>query len=127
MKIFLDDYRDPVICTTYMNTRMSNPSIYREDWVIVRNYDEFVKAIDGNEDLITHVSFDHDLADEHYHPSMDDETRYNLLEFKEKTGYDCALWLKDYYELKNHKLPIIYVHSMNPVGCIKIKRVFGLV
>lgn len=102
-----------------------NP-IYLQEWKIVRNYDEFVKAVTEDIDKITHISFDHDLADEHYDPSMfaDDDYRYEEISnsFKEKTGYECALWLKVFYEENNKPLPTIFVHSMNPVGTQKIKQ-----
>ena len=45
-------------------------------------------------------------------------------DFKEKTGYDCAKWLKAFYEEKEKMLPAIIVHSMNPVGTQNIVKVF---
>ena len=39
---------------------------------------------------------------------------------KEKTGYECAIWLVDYCMDNNLKLPNYYCHSMNPVGKDKI-------
>lgn len=131
IKLFLDDYRNPKDCVTYMHSRIGvdNP-IYLEDWEIVHNYDEFVKFVKENAGIISHVSFDHDLADEHYTPEeywepieasakWQSEQRY-----KEKTGYDAAKWLKQYYEENMLPLPIIYIHSMNPVGCQNIKNIF---
>ncbi len=56
------------------------------------------------------VSFDHDLADEHYHKNPNDSS------FKEKTGYDCAKWLIEYCIDKSLKFPNYQVHSMNPIG-----------
>jgi hypothetical protein len=129
MKLFLDDFRNPADCLTYMYQRIGpkNP-IYDEEWLIVRDYKEFVDAIKTLYKEITHVSFDHDLADEHYDPAMDDETRYSLVAsgFKEKTGYDCAMFMKQFYDEHNHVLPEIFVHSMNPVGTKRIKQVFNL-
>lgn len=121
MKIFLDDYRIPLDCVPYMHQRIGklNP-IYLEKWEVVKNYNEFVKLISKaveSENEITHVSFDHDLADEHYAP--EDQKHY-----KEKTGCDCAKWLKEFYKNKNMPLPIIFVHSMNPVGTENIIQVF---
>jgi hypothetical protein len=137
MKVFLDDIRNPIDCISYMHTRIGkdNP-IYLEKWEIVRNYEEFISCIHDNMKDITHVSFDHDLADEHYHPSMFDEDMridpenlegsYNHIanSFKEKTGYDCAKYLKWIYKECNEKLPIMYVHSMNPIGTQKIIDLF---
>ena len=66
------------------------------------------------------ISFDHDLADEHYNTDAmyDSEDAYNKLydSFREKTGYECAKWLIDYCLDNKKKLPTFMVHSMNPVG-----------
>ena len=127
-KIFLDDVRQPKDCIGYMYTRIGplNP-IYLEEWLVVKNYDEFVNAITNRIDEITHISFDHDLADEHYDPTMyDDDFRHNEMysSFKEKTGYDCAEWMIKFYKEKQKEMPIIIVHSMNPVGVQNILRLF---
>ena len=46
-------------------------------------------------------------------------------EIKEgETGYECALWMKVFYEERKKDLPTIFVHSMNPVGTEKIKNLF---
>jgi len=118
-KLFLDDIRIPADVFTYIK----NPIYLELDWVIVRNYDEFVKAIEerGVPDV---VSFDHDLADEHY--GLDDyvwNSEYDM--FKEKTGYHCAQWL--IYHCIDNKLMIskkVYIHSMNPVGTKNIDSLF---
>lgn len=100
-----------------------NPIYLDLDWVIVRNYDEFVDAIKekGIPDVI---SFDHDLADEHYGVQENlDEVEYLL--FQEKTGYHCAKWLIEY--CIDNKLMIskkVYIHSMNPVGSRNIESLF---
>ena len=120
--LFLDDVRNPSDCVNYMYT----PIYTSVDWIIVRTYDEFVKTIIEN-GLPEIISFDHDLADEHYSPEMYTEAHYNDLydEFKEKTGYDCAKWLVNYCMDNNVKLPeTILVHSMNPVGRNNIKSYF---
>ena len=113
--LFLDDFRSPVDCSRYM----PNPGIYlKMEWVIVRNYDEFVKFISKN-GLPSMVSFDHDLADEHYSNDMYDGNEVynkNYETFKEKTGYDCAKWLVDYCMDRDLDLPEYIVHSMNPAG-----------
>jgi len=120
-KIFLDDIRIPMDCVKYMHTRIGalNP-IYLTDWKIVRNYDEFVRAITNHYTQVSHISFDHDLADVHYNP----ETWTESFVYQEKTGHDCAKWLKDFYAEKNHPLPTMFVHSMNPVGTQNIINVF---
>lgn len=97
-KLFLDDIRMPV----------------DNGWTIVRNYNEFVDAI-NKYGLPKFISFDHDLSTEHYSnmPSV------------EKTGYDCAKFLVDYCMDNNKKIPEFYVHSMNPVGRENIKALLN--
>lgn len=91
-------------------------------WTVVRNYKEFVEIIQRN-GLPQSVTFDHDLADEHYqeyHVSHDERMlsrgtfRYDKM--KEKTGYHCAKFLIEYCEEHNLSLPNYMVHSMNPIG-----------
>lgn len=106
-KLFLDDSRDAPDFT----------------WDTVRSYKEFVAYITlhGVPDV---VSFDHDLADEHY--TVWQETTYveehaevHYRQFLEKTGYDCAKWL-----IERGTLPKEYhVHSLNPVGRQNIRFV----
>ncbi len=129
IKVFLDDVRIPRDCLGYMYKRIGVDNLlYQEDWIIVRNYHEFVKLVDENVGNISHVSFDHDLADEHYHYSMNDSSdeynKYLMSECQEKTGTDCAKYLKELYKEDNITLPIMYVHSMNPVGTQNIINLF---
>jgi hypothetical protein len=125
MKLFLDDIRVPFDCLKYMKADVSH--IYEDtDWDVVRTYDDFVGYIEhfGLPDVI---SFDHDLADEHYSQSMyDGEFAYNKQyeTFKEKTGYDCAKWLHNYCVENGLPYPAYLVHSMNPVGRDNILSVF---
>lgn len=121
MKLFLDDIRQPQECIHYMQKRIGalNP-IYLEDWNVVRNYKDFVEAVTNHIDEITHVSFDHDLADIHYDPT----TWREGFVYQEETGHDCAVWLKNFYKERGKELPILFVHSMNPVGTQNIINVF---
>lgn len=110
--LFLDDVREPVDCLAYMYKELgTNNLIYKQDWTIVRNFKEFVAHINqyGLPDVI---SFDHDLADEHY--TGESLIRYEA--FKSPTGYDAAHWLIKYCQDRHLKLPKYLVHSMNPVG-----------
>lgn len=118
--LWLDDSRNP-----FLNEEGKVPKGYDEIcWVL--NYNEFVECIEmmGLPDAI---SFDHDLADEHYTPSKywsDYEASKAYQEsqqYVEKTGYDCAKWLVDYCADREHTLPRCYVHSANPVGADNIK------
>lgn len=118
MKIFLDDVRVPAHCLDYMKPRIGKlVDIYKEDWVIVRNFEEFQGAIleaHANGVDVTDISFDHDLADEHYY----NDTKPD--DYKEKTGEDCAKWFREYYDMHELDYPKCYVHSMNPVGAQNI-------
>jgi len=89
-----------------------------KEWEVVRTYFDFVEYMNDN-GVPDVVSFDHDLADEHYSSDMYDKNNiYNSLypSFKEKTGYDCAKWLCDYCVENKLPLPEYFIHSMNPVG-----------
>lgn len=128
IKLFLDDIRIPMDCVPYMYKRIGNLNpIYLEKWEIVRNYDDFVNAINLHKGKITHISFDHDLSDEHYHGSMysGKEAYEKYLEnIKEKTGLDCAKYFKKIYDEENLQYPVLFVHSMNPVGTENIINLF---
>lgn len=101
-----DDYMVDAYCYTYFYKYKS------ENWIIVRNYNEFVNHITKN-GLPDFISFDNDLADEHY--ITDDSSLY-----KEKTGFDCAKWLCEYVMDNQLALPNYVIHSMNPVGKLNI-------
>lgn len=114
--LFLDDIRMPQQVYEYIKN-----NIYLSlEWIIVRNYEEFVQAI--TDDFPDVISFDHDLADSHYTPEylwMDYDKSKEWQEqqvHKEKTGYECAKWLVEYCLDNDLDLPLCYVHSMNPVG-----------
>ena len=74
-----------------------------KDWIIVRNYDEFVQII-KNEGLqnFSVISLDHDLG--------------KIDEFTERSGKDCANFLIEYSLDTGIPLPTIYVHSDNVGG-----------
>ena len=119
-KLFLDDIRNPQDVRYYINE-----NIYLdEDWVIVRNYDEFVDKIKSC-GIPYLISFDHDLSKEHYNPLMyKEDNSYDELyeQFIEKTGKDCADWLINYCIDNKIKCPQFMVHSMNPVGGENIRK-----
>lgn len=109
--LFLDDERFPQQ-VTWVNL----PAV---EWQIVRNYNEFVETI-KRQGAPYHVSFDNDLADEHYSNVLPEDKDGNFKKinasFKEKTGYDCAKFLVNYCRENDIKFPYYTVHSMNPVG-----------
>ena len=62
------------------------------------------------------MCFDHDLADQHYQAMSAGSDDYG----PEKTGYHCAVWLVDFCHENELSFPDYVVHSMNPVGSLKI-------
>ena len=113
--LWLDDIRNPSKFTRYDG-----------EIVWVESYDEFVEWITKN-GLPDIISFDHDLAQEHYAPVdiWDDPVKcqewMDTQEF-EGTGYDAAKWLVKYCEENGRKLPDYLVHSANPVGAENILK-----
>jgi hypothetical protein len=115
--LFLDDLRNP------RNVKWVELPLV--DWEIVRSYDAFVAII--QEKGIPHrISFDHDLADEHYKEfaakNNEEATKRDIdyKQFKEKTGYDCAKWLAKYCVDNNIPIPEYYIHSLNGIGLANI-------
>lgn len=110
-KLYLDDLRYPDL---------------HPDWRIARNFHDAVWMV-KNYGIPYHISFDHDLANEHYDwselvimgPNKDSNGP------KEFTGYDFAKWFCDYVMDWNHDLTRIgfsyNVHSANPVGAENIR------
>jgi hypothetical protein len=122
--LFLDDVRMPIDCVLYMRNQ-----IYTNlEWVIVRSYTEFVNCIEErykNGEFPNLVSFDHDLADEHYDPKMyHGVDSYNAAstKFTEPTGKECADWLVQFCIDNDINMPASIVHSMNPAGVERIKQ-----
>lgn len=126
-KLFLDDVRNPEDCVHYMHKRVGpdNP-LYLQEWTIVRNYDDFVNTIKQS-GLPELVSFDHDLADEHYGSlqTVEGAEEHESWEGREKTGYDCAIFLLEYCYWRDLPLPKCFVHSMNAVGSERITKLLN--
>jgi hypothetical protein len=97
LAIFLDDERN----TQFVENKI--PDFDRYDWVVIRNYFEFVDFVDKNIQEIELVSFDHDID------SFDDSG-------KEWNGKDAADYLLDVCIDNGRDLPDFIVHSMNPIG-----------
>lgn len=119
--LFLDDIREPEQAFEYTKQEM----FLTKKWEVVRNFDEFKSHIETN-GMPSFISFDHDLADTHYTPEhlwtdYDKSKEWQEQQVhKEKTGYECAIWLVDYCIDNSLQLPNYYCHSMNPVGKDKI-------
>lgn len=104
LRLYLDDVRTPLA----------------EDWIIARNYDEFVSVIKlhGLENFDV-ISLDHDLGDGamiEYYTNVKNNYELDYNNINEKTGMDCCRYLVS--ESMNTKIPLpqIYVHSANPIG-----------
>lgn len=108
-RLYLDDVRTPT----------------HSEWMVVRNYDEFVTAIKFHGlDNFEVISLDHDLGDqsmlEYYNNVKENYTLdYNNIK-NEKTGYDVAKFLVSESMSSGIPLPQIYVHSANPIGSANI-------
>ena len=102
LRLYLDDVRTPL----------------DNDWIIVRNYDEFVAKIKlhGLENFDV-ISLDHDLGDDamiEYYTNVKNNYELNYNNIDEKTGMDCCRYLVSESMNLNIPLPQIYVHSANP-------------
>lgn len=117
--LFLDDIREVKDVTWLI--------LPDAEWQIVRSFAQFVEFVEKN-GVPYFVSFDHDLADEHYRQSMYNKDRhytqyYTDGTFKEKTGFHCAKWLVEYCLDKNLAIPRYVAHSMNPIGRENIQSI----
>jgi hypothetical protein len=104
LRLYLDDIRTPVDA----------------DWIVVRNYDEFITKINlhGLESFDV-ISLDHDLGDGamiEYYTNVRNNYSLDYSNIEEKTGMDCCRFLVCESILKGIPLPQIYVHSANPIG-----------
>ena len=104
LRLYLDDIRTPV----------------DDDWIVVRNYDEFVAQLKlnglGNFEVI---SLDHDLGEGamvEYYTNVKNNYMLDYNNIEERTGMDCCRYIVS--ESMNEKIPLpqIYVHSANPIG-----------
>lgn len=114
--LWLDDIRDPFDKDFTPYVALYNPFLnepHKVEWV--KNYAKFTEYIVlyGIPDAI---SFDHDLADEHYQMDTNPE------DYKEETGMDCVKFLCNIIDYNNtnystnYKLPICIFHTANPAG-----------
>ncbi len=103
-RLYLDDVRTPI----------------SEDWIVARNYDDFVSKINyyGLESFEV-ISLDHDLGEGamvEYYTNVKNNYTLDYNNIIEKTGMDCCKWLVSESMNKHIPLPQIYVHSANPIG-----------
>ena len=111
VNIFLDDDREP----TFIKNKLGFPhkgnytddTFYPKDWIVVRDYFQFVKAVDKYFPNINLVSFDHDIK------CFDKNN-------KEWTGKDAADYLIGKCLDTGEAFPNFYVHTMNTSGRMNI-------
>jgi hypothetical protein len=111
-KIYLDDNRTPI----------------DDDWIVVRNYDQFVEKINeiGLEN-INLISLDHDLDESAMREWRKNVYHNYFLDYNnitEKTGYHCAKWLVQQW---NEGKPVVDVmtHSANAIGSANIMGIIN--
>jgi len=104
LRLYLDDIRTPV----------------DDDWIVVRNYNEFVAQLKlnglGNFEVI---SLDHDLGEGamvEYYTNVKNNYMLDYNNIEERTGMDCCRYLVS--DSMNEKIPLpqVYIHSANPIG-----------
>jgi hypothetical protein len=127
--LFLDDERMPV--NRNRETQMSAHDLtgdkryFLYDWLIVRNFGEFVKTIE-EKGIPLVCSFDHDLKDFHYYHYSTYTVYTGKIDYTvvEGTGYECAKWLINYLMDNNLDAPEILTHTQNRVGGKNIRMLF---
>jgi hypothetical protein len=112
MWIFLDDERkDPTI--VHNNVRGLGIRVGKaNNWVIARDYQQFVNLVNSYFEKIEFISFDHDISS------------YDQYQ-KELTGKDAANFLIDYCMDNDHILPDWFVHSDNSSGNSNIRQLLA--
>lgn len=125
MNLFLDDIRLPkdAFLLKELKYLRDYSGISDNDWKIVRNYDEFVKAIEDN-GIPVAISFDCDLSLEHQKHYIRDSINTGVYEwqnFKTKCGIHCAKYLKSL--LNEDSCVKVYVHSANEIGGEEIRKI----
>jgi hypothetical protein len=134
LNIFLDDERFPN--PSFGGDQMSaydltgNKKYFLLDWIIVRNFGEFVKIIEKilkEHKEIGTISFDHDLKDDHYYHYHKFTVLTGWIDYTvvEGTGLQAAKWLTEHMMNNNiSELPEILIHTQNKVGARNIKNEF---
>jgi hypothetical protein len=133
--LFLDDLRKPehayiypkrngagLIIETQSLKYVSN--VQNDDWIVVRNYDDFVKTIE-EKGLPDVVSFDHDLSTEYVQHYYKVTEKTGIIEYgnlKPDSGYHCAKFICQKCLEKNTPFPRYFIHSANKWGGENIKN-----
>jgi len=109
MWVFLDDKRKDATIVHNKHRGLGVGVGRANNWVIARDYFQFIDILKSNFDQIDFISFDHDISS------------YDMDE-KELTGKDAAQFLIDYCMDNGKKLPDWFVHSDNTGGNRNIRQ-----
>jgi hypothetical protein len=112
MWIFLDDKRKNASVVHNASRGLGVGVGRANNWVIARDYFQFIDILKSNFDMIDFISFDHDISS------------YDINE-KELTGKDAAQFLIDYCMDNNKLLPDWFVHSDNTNGNKNIRQLLA--
>lgn len=125
--IFLDDIRFPK--DAFLQKELAYLTEYSKipenEWVIVRNYEDFVKTIEER-GVPNACSLDNDLCLEHmryYVNFLKTPGYYEWENFQTKCGIHCAKYLKD--KLTADSDIKVYVHSANEEGRRIIREIMS--
>src|SRR5210317_630558 len=118
--LYLDDKRVPV---------KAIPG--HEDWVVVKNFDEFKDYILEN-GVPDYISFEHDLHEEHVQDYVNYQGQgimaINYGDFTVETGLDCLKWLCEHIQEDHEKgegklkLNLVGIHSFNNLGVENLRH-----
>lgn len=126
--LFLDDDRTPEVVANFVSPVEIRKYYRLEQWVIVKNYPEFVDYI-SKSGMPAMISFDHDLTEGMYIKHLvDDKLNYRAKDFEipeNRTGWHCAEWILFHSVFTKQALPLCFVHSLNPVGKENILKLLG--
>jgi hypothetical protein len=117
--LFLDDERVP--------SKVTWTELPNVPWVIVRSVESFISHI-SRYGLPQIVSFDHDLADEHYaryHEANQVTGVFRYDGLTVKTGLEAAKWLVRYCETFQKPMPECYYHTRNHFGEANMREVIN--
>lgn len=119
--LFLDDVREPSDVKWLVSHIGHRPcDLPMLDWLVVRDFNEFTACI-GTNGIPIAISFDHDLAPDHYPTVGNHSPDYDR---HEKTGFHCAKWLVELCIDTCRSLPPeIFIHSLNPIGKKNIESI----
>ena len=113
--LWLDDVRNPFDKDFTPYVALYNPFLNQEHKIVwVKDAFEFCDYIKTN-GLPDAISFDHDLAPEHYDSFIDP------MDYKEPTGYDCCKALVMWCETYKEKLPLCIYHTAKTSGKINME------